>query len=146
MVETIDNIQNDYNSFLEYIYIAHSLFTDLYSKTNDFLQDYCKKEEYDKEFAYNLEIVSLNIERILFDFNNLLEEAEKVSFPKIEIHKKEKKVKNNPWKEVLLFYPKDYDKDIYVDSNSSIDWKKIIVGSNKPKTLLKLYRNNKGIK
>ena len=125
MVKTINNIQTDYKHFLEYTYMAHSFLSDLYPKTNEFLQNYCKKEKYDKEFAYRFEIFSLNIERILFEFNNLLEEIEKASLPKIKILEKEPKIKRNPWEDVLIFYPKWYEEDIYINSEDKIDWDKL---------------------
>lgn len=125
MVKTINNIQIDYKHFLEYTYTAYSLLSDLYPKTNEFLQDYCKKEEYDKEFAYRFEIFSLNIERILFEFNNLVEEIEKTYLPKMKILEKEPKIKRNPWEDVLIFYPRWYEEDIYVNSEDKIDWDKL---------------------
>ena len=140
------DIQTDYKYFNEHISSAHSILGDLCPRINQFLQICCRAENYDEDFAYRLELVSFSMERVLFELDNLIDAIDNISLPQMKICKKEEKIKTNPWEEVLLFYPRDYDEDIYVDSSYRIDWKTIIEGSNKPKFPFKLYRNNKGIK
>ena len=113
----LENLKNEYKFFLEQASLAHSCLYEFLPKINSALIKYCKMKNFDEKFANELDINLLYLEKILEDFDNIMELFEKITFLEMNYPKKEEKIGT--------FFTKKYEKDIFVDCNYKIDWKNL---------------------
>ena len=109
---TLNKIKKTYREYLEFLSITYNLHNKLAASIDFFLKNYCKSERYDKNFAYELDVNLIILERIQQNIEDIFEKIENVSIDKIKTPTKE--IERN------LHIVLSKDEDIHVDSRNSI--------------------------
>ncbi len=109
-------LQTEYKSFLEQLYSAHDSLSFLVKYTNEYLTEYIKLHNYDKEFAEKVELNLLYFEKFYEVIDYVTELTESTNFNKLKIPE----IKNliNIFDHFPL--PDKYDIDIVVDMNRKL--------------------------
>lgn len=115
--QDFDNIKIEYKAFLENISFSYSYIEELVDFTNKFLSEYCKSKHCDKKFAKELEINLLYLEKFHQNIDNIIEIIESVTLDKLTLPE----IKNVFCLEDFISIPDDYDNDILVDLNDSLN-------------------------
>lgn len=112
------DVKNEYMNFTDFLRFAYASCDDLVTNLEKFLIEYRNLKDFNKNFANELELKLLFYEKFLDDVNSILKTVEDISLIDMTVPKIEPK----GWKDVALFIPRDYEQDIYVDSDFRIFW------------------------
>lgn len=113
IILTFEELQTEYKIFLDQLYSIHYLLAYLVKHTNQYLTEYTKLNNSDKEFADNIELYLLYFEKFHESVDYITELADSLDFDKLKVPE----IKNLMNISDYLVLPENYDIDVIIDMN-----------------------------
>lgn len=113
-----DDIQAEYNLFVEHLYNAHGFLYEILVDGSKYLNNYLKLKNFDKDFAEKFDENMLNLSVLYSQINDMLDALFNISITKIKPLEKNNIVNINEY----INCPNKYEQDIYVDKSACLKW------------------------